>query len=78
MLYSGDGLEGREAPETAALNAKLGLDKRQVFLMPGETPEEAVAAVRAAVQESGDLDKVLEERRVSALAASAPLANENQ
>lgn len=49
MLYTGDGLEGKEPPETAALKAKLGLDEREVFLMPGETPEEAVAAVRAAV-----------------------------
>ena len=78
MLYTGDGFEGREAPETAALKAKLGLDKKQVFLMPGETSEEAVAAVRAAVQESGDLDKVLEERRASALAAHAALETENQ
>lgn len=63
MLSTGDGFEGRDPPETATLKAKLGIDRNEVFLMPGESEEQAIAAVRAEVEKTGDLDRVLAERK---------------
>lgn len=57
---------GKKSPETEALLAQIGLDQIEVALMPGESREQAIAAVRSAVEETGDLPKVLEDRRRAA------------